>query len=434
VSSTTGGDAEFHDGETLIWGNVEQTSTLAAGDFELDATFVYGNPQDGEDSAAQAGEPGSSAGTLTVSGSASPSGDPLVVDERYRDGNAWTSASGTVQDLQGLGTVTAATGDVAVALGAQLSCSGHVVDVLYRATNPSSFVAHDSWFYADCPLPSEPPVSVLSLSGAGSVASAWLGIGLTEGEDEEFTADLLAGGDLTRSGPRITGELTVEIPEDQAGETVAVALTVGSPVGRDTYRERDRNFAVKEVVTHRELTGTLTLPDGRVIAVDCELSQVRTSFHTNPKAGQKPGGRPPANDQPAGAVTIADDQQITQSTRGAAEMPEAPCTLESDEGSFDVPFGRTVWYRFVGTGGDVTVTTAGTAFDTVLGVYTDAAGPGEQVACVDDVVLGEEDFSLQASVTLPTQASTSYLVQVGGFGYPGESGGPQWGDLVVAHS
>ena len=430
---STGGDAEFHDGQTLIWGDVARTSTLTGDDFELDATFEYGQSDDGE-GAAQAGEPGSSAGTMTVSGSASASGDPQVIDERWRDANIWTSASGTVQSLQGLATVTAATGDVAEALGAQLACSGHVVDVTYRATNPTSLVAHDLFFYADCPLPTEPPTSVLNVTGSGTSAWGFLGLGMTESDEGEGVADLIATGDLDNRGGQITGNLVVEVPAAQVGQTVAVDLRVGGRVGRDTYRDRDTNFAIKEVATHRALTGQVTLPDGRTIAVDCVLTQVRATYHVNTRAGQKPGGRPPTNDLAAGALAIAAGQQIAQSTRGAAEPPEAPCTLTDGEEQFDVPVGRTVWYRFVGTGGEVTLSTAGSDFDTVLGVYTDAGGPGEQVACVDDVPLGEEDYSLQAAVTVSTAASASYLVQVGGFGSPGEGPGPQWGDLVVSRN
>jgi hypothetical protein len=68
----------------------------------------------------------------------------------------------------------------------------------------------------------------------------------------------------------------------------------------------------------------------------------------------------------------------------------------------------------VGTGGPVTIDTAGSDFDTVLGVYTGSPGSFTQVACVDDVF--EPDFSLQARVTIETIAGVTYYVQAGGFG------------------
>jgi hypothetical protein len=76
---------------------------------------------------------------------------------------------------------------------------------------------------------------------------------------------------------------------------------------------------------------------------------------------------------------------------------------------FDVPIGRTVWYRFTGTGEDVTLSTEGSDFDTVIGGYE--AGSLAQVACVDDT----PETGPLAELTLSTEAGASYLVQVGGF-------------------
>jgi len=76
-----------------------------------------------------------------------------------------------------------------------------------------------------------------------------------------------------------------------------------------------------------------------------------------------------------------------------------------------VPLGHTAWWTFTGTGADVTVDTAGSEFDTVVGIYVDDGGLLIQVGCVDDT----ED-SLQARLTVPTESGVTYFVQVGGFG------------------
>jgi len=62
----------------------------------------------------------------------------------------------------------------------------------------------------------------------------------------------------------------------------------------------------------------------------------------------------------------------------------------------------------------VTVYTAGSDYDTVVGVYTDAGGGLVSIGCVDDV------DSLQARITIPTETGITYFIQAGGFG--GSSG------------
>jgi hypothetical protein len=65
-----------------------------------------------------------------------------------------------------------------------------------------------------------------------------------------------------------------------------------------------------------------------------------------------------------------------------------------------------------GTGETVMVTTAGSRFDTVLGVYD---GQLTQLGCVDDVADGAA-YSLQAAIEFPTQEGDTYYIQAGGFG------------------
>jgi hypothetical protein len=87
-----------------------------------------------------------------------------------------------------------------------------------------------------------------------------------------------------------------------------------------------------------------------------------------------------------------------------------------EEGEFELPFGHTAWYTIEGTGGPVTIDTAGSDFDTALAVYTSDGASFTQVECVDDVFEEPDFFSLQARVTVDTTAGVTYYVQVGGFG------------------
>ena len=71
--------------------------------------------------------------------------------------------------------------------------------------------------------------------------------------------------------------------------------------------------------------------------------------------------------------------------------------------------GRTLWYRFTGTGRDVTITLDnGQQFDSVLAVHTDNLS---EFACSDDFFANGDP----EEVTVPTQKGASYRVQVGTF-------------------
>lgn len=351
---------------------------------------------------------GTPAGSMVVEGTADPVGDLQYLDERFRDGNAWVTVVGTVQDLLVQGTVTAATGDVASFLGADLLCGGSEEDLLIGGTNPANRVYRYQGKYAGCALGDD---GLLNVDVFGDVAFGFVAVGV----DENTPPSLVADGELTVAESSISGDLTVYEPP--TGETVSVDLTVGPIVDRGNLRFKTRNAAFSERYVDNLLTGTVSLPDGTTYEVDCTLRSFTATDRFNSQAGQKPGGRPPANDLPGGALAIDDGSTARTSTRGAAEAAEAPCVTEFGE----VPIGRTVWYRFTGTGGDVTLSTVGSNFDTVIGVYE--AGSLEQVACVDDTF----ETGLLAELTLSTDAGASYLVQIGGFA-------ADWGKLVLSRS
>jgi len=127
-------------------------------------------------------------------------------------------------------------------------------------------------------------------------------------------------------------------------------------------------------------------------------------------ARQGPKGRPLPNDAPESAVPIAIGEEVIVRTGGAALEPEAPCIGELGGELVEFPIGKTGWWTFEGTGGEVTIDTAGSDFDTIVGVYTDDGGALMPIGCVDDV------DSLQARITLWTDSGVTYWIQAGGFG------------------
>lgn len=87
--------------------------------------------------------------------------------------------------------------------------------------------------------------------------------------------------------------------------------------------------------------------------------------------------------------------------------PVAACSLPAT-------MTRTAWWRFIGTGHTIALTTQASNFDTVLAVY-DAPGapiPGNRVQCNDDDPAG----GTTSALTFASTRGKSYLVQVGSRG------------------
>jgi hypothetical protein len=154
------------------------------------------------------------------------------------------------------------------------------------------------------------------------------------------------------------------------------------------------------------------------VILDCRATFVWTGYEVlgTEEGLQWPDVPQIPNDGTGGALALAIGETATVQTGGTAFHPEVPC--EGEYGG--APIGSTAWWTFTGTGAEVTVDTAGSDFDTIVGVYReDDAGNLHFVGCVDDV------DSLQARITVATQVSVRYLVQVGGFN-------GQTGTLVLA--
>ena len=120
---------------------------------------------------------------------------------------------------------------------------------------------------------------------------------------------------------------------------------------------------------------------------------------------------PPANDTPTRAFHLG-RHAIPVRTVGAAPQPEARCVPAPGQPVTEATAAYTTWYLFLGTGREMTLSTAGSIdgagqpLTTLLGVYQ--AGSMAPVACVSLDSGGGE------SLTIPTKPWVHYLVQVGG--------------------
>lgn len=174
---------------------------------------------------------------------------------------------------------------------------------------------------------------------------------------------------------------------------------------QNTFMEGYNKIEVYELVVE----GSLTLPTGVVFDMSpCggEHSEQKVFVNDNLPSGK---GQPPGNDLPTGAVELTNRDNVQ--TRMAAEEPEAACI---DPRYGDVPLGRTVWYTVEGTGDAITIDTAGSDFDTVVGVYTMEGDEYVQHACLDDI-WDDTQFNNVVALTFDTQQGETYYVQVGGF-------------------
>jgi hypothetical protein len=239
-----------------------------------------------------------------------------------------------------------------------------------------------------------------------------------EGDDHGVMAFLVLGDEEDPSsfgvgfleGERdvLTGHLELLDAEWEEVGTAAVELR-STVVGRRTTRHRWQNGGSRTRSVDVRLDGAIIGDDVAAQVVACAGQRDSGMERLAAPRGPSHNGPTFANDVPDGAVLVAPGTRQVTSTRTTAPAVEAPMSCWPDPEPFA---GHTLWYRIEGTGGDVTVDTAGSAFNTVVAVYADAGGALDELDCVDDVL----PATRQAVLTLPTVAGETYLVQIGGFG------------------
>ena len=137
---------------------------------------------------------------------------------------------------------------------------------------------------------------------------------------------------------------------------------------------------------------------------------------------------PPANDNFANAQIISGcTGSITGTNVGATKEAGEPNSPDSATST------KSVWYQWQAPStGSVTITTAGSGFDTVLAVYSGAslATLGTAIAHNDDIPdVAGQPHNVTSSVTFTASAGTVYRITVNG--YDNDGGGGDIGNFVL---
>lgn len=350
---------------------------------------------------------GDPAGFAILDAALSPDGDAFEISDRFRNGNRWEKVTGTVQPLLADGSLTLPGADLDDLSG----CFAVEVDLTYFSTNPSAYNDRFREFVVSCGW--ETDDGFVSLFVMRDAFSAFGDVFISS-----QTSDIGGFNDAVLTESLLS--LAVELQDFESGAPVgsAEANATLAPTG-ETIRTverfgRDRFKVVAELYS---VDGTLDVTLGGTTTsypIDgehCFAADQRIAIHSVHPNGPK--AKPLANDTPDGAVPLQLGRTIRIVTGGNAFDPEAPCSTiyPGETDPVDVPITYTAWWTVTGTGGELTADTAGSDFDTVVGVYTLGAGGFDQVVCVDDV-----ESSLQARATWDTDAGVTYYLQVGGFG------------------
>ncbi len=356
---------------------------------------------------------GAPAGNAVVSATLTPAGQASPIRDQFRIGNRTIRTTGTIQPMAVSGTVAA--GGLTFSL---TPCFGDIAVLEDFVSNPNAFVEGFTDHAVRCDLSNT----------AGDTGFLFVDLNSNPSfvDVRLFPAD---GSDATFGSGEIdlrdgSGSMVLDAFNGDTGEPIAGGIELDISVAEGEpfeYTLRNATFIRRVSGRLADIDGQVTFPGGTSFDLDAciAMDQRSKEINTLPR-GPKPGGRPPVNDLPSGAIPIAVGGKTSVQTKGASPSAEAfyPCMVfEDPEGDpFEIPVANTVWYKVTGTGGEVTVDTAGSDFDTVLAVYTaNASGGFTSVACVDDVPVDPIGRTLQAAATFPTTAGTTYYVQIGGF-------------------
>ena len=343
---------------------------------------------------------GNPAGDADVTFTVARTGETSPILPEPGKTNSNDKTSGVVEQLEGSAILTWDGSEYALA-----ECGGDVGDVDYFTTHPQAFVSANSGVFIDCSWETDTALASFNASedGFGYFAGAFLETpaGLL------FTVDAPPGS-VTESGM----DATFELDNSESAVATATFTPTGSPVTSTLY---GATFRTK--VTEQSLVpvGSIEYSTGHTFVIDDEHCNA-VSFENHTTRSQPKGpkaGRAPANDGPEGAIALKPGSRFNTTNVGATPDPEFPI-LTCPQGFAD-NFGRTLWYTIEGTGGPVTIDTAGSGIDTLIGVFLPTDSGFEEIACIDDVEFEPVGASFQAAMTIDTEEGVTYYVQVGGF-------------------
>ncbi len=379
--------------------SVTAVGTALMANFDL-AELVF--PSDGEPSL---GDP---AGTAVLNATLEPLGPVESFSDRFREGNHVVTIEGTFQALSVSGTL-----DIDLLPGSDDSldlsgCFAQTSTTSFTSTNPKASVFGSRQLNLFCGW--ETTDGFVELF-AGSDRFGTFSEVFVRAADGAFF------GFAEPTFNKSSFHADYDFFDDTVSASADATLSRG---GRVNEHDRFGNFKFIANGWLLDVSGTLnlSLPSGDLTLEMDAASCSAQDLHVQ-EIQTRPGGPRLKNDAPSGALPISPGQTATARTGGTASEPEAPCTTTADgpggPETFELPITNTAWWTFVGTGGSVTLDTAGSDFDTIIGVYLPADGGFEQVGCVDDVFMEPDFFSLQAAITVDTNSGQTYYVQAGGF-------------------
>ncbi len=343
---------------------------------------------------------GNPAGDADLTITVARTGDIRAILPEPGKTNVNDKTTGFEEQLQGSGTLTWDGSEYALP-----ECSGVVGDIDFFRTNPRAFVFANSGVGINCEWHSDSVDTFLSVT------------------DDEFGyfADLFRD---TAAGPVFTidappGSVTLggldatfELDNSESAVATATFTPTGSPVTSTLVGATFRTKSVEQALVP---VGSIEFSTGETFVIDDEHCDA--VIFENHSTSSRPCGpqalRAPANDGPDGAIALSLGARFNTSNVGATPEPEAP--ILTCPGGFSDNFGRTLWYTIEGTGGPVTIDTAGSGIDTLIGVYVPTDAGFDEIACIDDVEFEPVGSTFQAALTIDTDEGVTYYVQVGGF-------------------
>jgi hypothetical protein len=352
---------------------------------------------------------GDPVGEATLEATLTPVGDPQPYSFSSHEGNHLFRQTGTIQEYSVSGTLSLPD-DITFDLS---GCEALRDETRQFSNAPASSVSRFTDFQLNCTWETADGfvflfattgefgtfADIFVTSPAGDVSGFTESATLTESAFDASWELFEQGDEGEPGGPAGTAEASAEL--SRTNERINDSFSFGNTKVHTT----GQLFAVDGTLHLDTTAGVSDLPmDGE----SCFAADLRTTQHDSARQG--PRGKPLANDTPDAAAPLAIGDSVTVGTRGTALEPEAACVGVLDGEPTEFPIGHTAWWTFEGTGDPVTVDTAGSDFDTVVGVYVEEAGELVPIGCVDDTEDG-----LQAAITVDTTDGVTYFVQAGGF-------------------
>jgi hypothetical protein len=276
-------------------------------------------------------------------------------------------------------------------------------------TNPTAFVNANEGTYVDCFWETPDATAFLYVieDEFGSFADAFL----ATAEQTLFSQGATAS--VSPSAMSASIDLVNDDGDPFSAEASATLVPSGSPVTSTVLSSTSKEKLVEQALTP---TGELAFSSGETFAIDesnCRSVAFASHFRDSEPAGPRAGGKAPVNDGPDGAIGVASGTGFNVQTRGTSAAAVVLVTT-CPEGDRDA-MGHTLWYTIEGTGGSISIDSAGSNIDTVVAVFVRDGSGFEEVGCIDDVFGDPVGVSFQAALTIDTVEGQTYFVEVGGF-------------------